>query len=258
MNRPAVVPPFQSAPTSGFSLTGSDTAITGTDVKIRSKSAVIIAGKATAEIECAGLLIEHSGTVHGKIAADTVRIKGSFEGSLSAKVVELVTKSRIQGDLTYDILEVGKEAIVGGTVQQLPSDRPDYALITEALPLEGQPSRIAADTDISGKKVLIDCASMLTIEGNVRADVKCESLVIEKGGSLTGQVTAEQFFIKGAFKGAASVTKVVIAGTARVKGNLEYDGLKIDDDATIDGTVSRRKASDVVPFPAKDAAGYGS
>ena len=75
----------------------------------------------------------------------------------------------------------------------------------------------------------IECCKTLKIHGDVEAEIRCDHLVIDEGGTLKGSVVARTAEISGALSGTASVgEKVMIRSTGSFSGNLTYGAIGIE------------------------------
>ena len=75
----------------------------------------------------------------------------------------------------------------------------------------------------------IECCKTLEIHGEVEAEIKCDRLVIDEGGTLKGSVVARTAEISGALSGTARIReKVMIRSMGSFSGNLTYGAIRIE------------------------------
>ena len=75
----------------------------------------------------------------------------------------------------------------------------------------------------------IECCKTLEVNGEVEAEIECDRLIINEGGTLKGSVTAKAAEISGSLSGIARVEeKMIIRSTGRFSGNLTYGGIRIE------------------------------
>ena len=75
----------------------------------------------------------------------------------------------------------------------------------------------------------IECCKTLEIHGDVEAEIKCDRLVIDEGGTLKGSVVARTAEISGALSGTARIReKVMIRSMGSFSGNLTYGAIRIE------------------------------
>ncbi|HKX79733.1 MAG TPA: polymer-forming cytoskeletal protein [Novosphingobium sp.] len=96
-----------------FSLLGADTAVTG---DIVASSDLHLDGKVDGDIACAGLVQGEASTITGTVTADTARLAGTIEGSITARELIILKTARIHGDVHYDSLTIEQGALVDGTL----------------------------------------------------------------------------------------------------------------------------------------------
>jgi len=110
-----------------------------------------------------------------------------------------------------------------------------------------EPSHL--DPDSTPSQSFIDAS--LTIvgdlhsEGNVQVDgricgnVRCAQLIVSSDAAITGTVLAEQAVVRGCITGTIRASMVILQETARVKSDIAYAQLIIDDGAAFEGSVRR-------------------
>ena len=94
----APAPLRPTGPDAGKSVLGSDLRITG---DVTSTGIVEIHGVIDGNISARGLVIGPEGAVKGTVSAETVEIKGRFEGRASTESFTLRSSANVQADVTY-------------------------------------------------------------------------------------------------------------------------------------------------------------
>ena len=88
----------------------------------------------------------------------------------------------------------------------------------------------------SGSKIegRITSPNTISVSGLVKGELNASEVVIEKEGSVNGSIFAEHLIIIGNFEGEGFANKITIASSGRVKGDLSYKRVAIDDGAILD------------------------
>lgn len=98
-------------------------------------------------------------------------------------------------------------------------------------------SVLGGDTTISGN---IKASTDLHVDGRVEGDIACSALVQGDGSEVIGAITAESARIAGHVEGSVTAREVVIMKTARIRGDIVYDTLTIEQGAQLDGRLTPR------------------
>ncbi len=104
-----------------------------------------------------------------------------------------------------------------------------------------QQSIISSDLIIKGDLI---CTGDLQIDGRVDGDITCRTLTLGAEPVINSKVTADTVRICGSFSGEVRARKVVLASTAKVKGDIYYETLEIQTGAVFEGYVGRHDAED--------------
>lgn len=96
---------------STFSVLGADLTITG---DIAASADLHIDGSVTGDIACASLVQGETSSVTGAITAETARLAGTVDGSITARELVILKTARITGDVFYDALTIEQGAQVEG------------------------------------------------------------------------------------------------------------------------------------------------
>ncbi|HIJ38097.1 MAG TPA: polymer-forming cytoskeletal protein [Rhodospirillaceae bacterium] len=81
------------------------------------------------------------------------------------------------------------------------------------------------------------------LAGKVIGTIRCQKLVVLKGGRLTGLMVAEQASLQGTIEGQVSGCSLDIGGTAEIKGDIFCDRLSLQRGAKCSGKINRREAA---------------
>lgn len=109
-------------------------------------------------------------------------------------------------------------------------------------------STIGTDLTILGEKITIISKHLLHIDGDVRADINGNKVLIGQEGSVIGTITAETVEIHGGLRGAVKAQSVSLQATAQVEGDIHHNTLAIAEGAEFDGSVRRPKdPADIKP-----------
>ena len=100
-----------SKSSSTFSVLGSDIAIKG---DIRASADLHIDGSVEGDITCASLVQGESSHIAGGIKAESARLAGTVNGSISARELVILRTAKITGDVHYDTLTIEQGAQVEG------------------------------------------------------------------------------------------------------------------------------------------------
>ena len=84
-----------------------------------------VEGEIKGDVTCAQLSIGNKGRVNGAVVAEEVVISGRFEGTISAGSVNLKPSSHVDGDITYNSLEIEHGAHYEGTSKRTEKPIPE-------------------------------------------------------------------------------------------------------------------------------------
>ena len=88
--------------------------------------------------------------------------------------------------------------------------------------------RLVIGSGVSLKGNIERCKT-LEVHGDVEAEIECDRLVIDEGGTLKGSVVARTAEISGALSGTARVQeKVMIRSAGHFSGKLSYGAIRIE------------------------------
>lgn len=96
---------------STFSVIGADVTIKG---DISASVDLHVDGTIEGDIQCASLVQGESSTISGGVTAETARLSGKVEGSITARELVILKSAQINGDVHYDALTIEQGAQVDG------------------------------------------------------------------------------------------------------------------------------------------------
>jgi cytoskeletal protein CcmA (bactofilin family) len=96
-------------------------------------------------------------------------------------------------------------------------------------------SIIGSDLSIEGQGITIRCQGLLTVNGEIQADVHSRQLEVGREAMVNGSVSAENVEVRGRVKGAIHGARVVLHETAEVDGDIHSQFLTIQQGASFDG-----------------------
>ncbi|MDE6250299.1 MAG: polymer-forming cytoskeletal protein [Alphaproteobacteria bacterium] len=100
------------------------------------------------------------------------------------------------------------------------------------------PTVIGAGCKLTGN---IKTDHTVQIHGNIVGDVTADTVVIGRGGSVTGKVIANNLFLHGTLDGPATVNTANMFSEAQMTGVLAYRTLNITGNTGLECKLSKRK-----------------
>lgn len=94
------------------------------------------------------------------------------------------------------------------------------------------PSIIASDVSIEGN---FTTEGELQLDGHIKGDLICGSLVMGDRGSVVGRIAAESVTIRGKVNGEISSKTVRLEATAHVDGDVFHESMSVEAGARITG-----------------------
>ncbi|MFM6972815.1 MAG: polymer-forming cytoskeletal protein [Alphaproteobacteria bacterium] len=94
------------------------------------------------------------------------------------------------------------------------------------------PTIISKDLKIQGE---LYSGGIIEIQGAINGTINGNSVILREDGTVTGAVFAENFNIRGRFEGNIKAKFISISSKAKVRGEVEYETLSVEDGANIDG-----------------------
>ena len=96
---------------STFSVIGADVVIKG---DISATADLHVDGTIEGDIKCASLVQGESSSISGAVTAESARMAGKVNGSITARDLVILKSARIEGDVHYDALTIEQGAQVQG------------------------------------------------------------------------------------------------------------------------------------------------
>jgi cytoskeletal protein CcmA (bactofilin family) len=94
-----------------FSVLGPDVTVTG---NIAASVDLHLDGRVEGDIACATLVQGPDSHIAGSITAESAKLAGTVEGSVSARELVILASARITGDLSYESLTIEQGSRVDG------------------------------------------------------------------------------------------------------------------------------------------------
>ena len=77
--------------------------------EIKEKNEITIQGNVDGDIECKDLIVGKTGSIKGKIKADTLTVEGSIEGEINIKdLLKLMSSSYVSGKISYGSVQINQ------------------------------------------------------------------------------------------------------------------------------------------------------
>jgi len=102
-----------------------------------------------------------------------------------------------------------------------------------------QPSLIGADITITGN---LEAALALQVEGQIKGDVKCSTLLLGENAVIEGNIDAERVRVLGTVEGGIETKDLAVETTGRVAGDISYERIKIASGAVVEGSLKCKSA----------------
>lgn len=93
-------------------------------------------------------------------------------------------------------------------------------------------SVLGPDVTITGD---IEASADLHVDGTVKGDLTCSSLVQGEGSHIQGNIKAERVRLSGKVTGSITARELVILKSAMIEGDVSYETLTIEQGAAVEG-----------------------
>ncbi len=133
-----------------------------------------------------------------------------------------------------DTLQRITERSGGESPSPLAERTPSYA--RGSAPTKMVPSIIGEDLIITGN---VDSKGEIQVDGEIRGDIHCGSLLLGDKSTITGSVTAEDVVVRGKVIGSVRGLRVTLQAQSHVEGDIYHQSLAIEQGAYFEGK-SRR------------------
>jgi cytoskeletal protein CcmA (bactofilin family) len=123
-------------------------------------------------------------------------------------------------------------------------DVTDEGAIAEAKSVSviGPNITISGDIEAVGDPHLAD----LQIEGRVTGDVRCATVILTEGSSVTGSIYADRVRVSGTVDGGIQTNDLAIEATAQVAGDVQYERIRIAAGGIVQGSMKWSGAAPAV------------
>ncbi|MCM8730845.1 polymer-forming cytoskeletal protein [Hephaestia sp. GCM10023244] len=105
-----------AAKRNGFSVLGPDVTVTG---DIEADSDLHIDGIVAGDLVCASLIQTADSRITGAVRAQSARIGGTIEGSVTVDALTIEASARISGDIAYKTVTIEGGATVDGRLSRI-------------------------------------------------------------------------------------------------------------------------------------------
>jgi len=105
--------------------------------------------------------------------------------------------------------------------------------------MAGSFSVLGPDTAIRGD---ISASADLHVDGKVEGDIACAGFVQGETSEITGNISADTARFAGTVHGTITARELVILKSARIRGDVNYDALTIEQGAQVEGRLTPRAA----------------
>lgn len=105
-----------------FSVIGPDMLITG---NVSASADLHVDGRIEGDVQCATLVQGTNSHISGAVRAESARLAGAVEGSVSVRQLTVERAARIMGDVEYDIIAIETGASINGRLTHGTADQAD-------------------------------------------------------------------------------------------------------------------------------------
>ena len=143
-------PAPQPLPASGgkrgsFSVIGPDMVITG---NLAATADLHIDGRVDGDVNCANLVQGNDSRIKGAVRAESARLGGSIEGSVSVRQLVIERAARITGDVEYESIAIETGASIDGRLKHVAADAGARAFDRTPAPAAApEPMRVVGSND---------------------------------------------------------------------------------------------------------------
>ncbi len=98
--------PIKTIKTNSSLIIGEGATIKG---EIIEENEITVNGSVDGDIQCKNLIVGKTGSIKGKIKADTLYVEGSIEGEINVKeLLKLMSSSYVSGKMSYGSLQINE------------------------------------------------------------------------------------------------------------------------------------------------------
>lgn len=98
----------------------------------------------------------------------------------------------------------------------------------------------------------VSAAGMVEVNGSVKGDIDCSSLLVSKSGCVKGKVAADSVVVAGVVDGPVICSRLHLKSGARVIGDIQYDTLIVDQGGHFAGRSLEKVQSKTEQQPKKE------
>lgn len=102
-----------------FSVIGPDIVITG---NVAATADLHIDGRIDGDVQCGNLIQGADGRIKGAVVAESARLAGTIEGSVSVRQLTIERAARITGDVEYETIAIETGASIDGRLKHVAAD----------------------------------------------------------------------------------------------------------------------------------------
>ncbi|WP_353205095.1 polymer-forming cytoskeletal protein [Sphingomonas sp.] len=102
-----------------FSVIGADMVITG---NVAATADLHIDGRVEGDIACGNFVQGNDSYIKGAVRAESARLGGSIEGSVSVRQLTIERAARITGDVEYESIAIETGASIDGRLKHIAAD----------------------------------------------------------------------------------------------------------------------------------------
>lgn len=116
------LPPAPAAPAGKrgmFSVLGADVVVTG---NVRATADLHIDGRVDGDVNCGSLVQGTESRIAGNVRAETARLAGAIEGTVSVRQLTVERAARITGDVEYENIAIENGASIDGRLKHIAPD----------------------------------------------------------------------------------------------------------------------------------------
>ena len=139
---PPPQPQSQAGKRGMFSVLGTDVVVTG---NIAATADLHIDGRVDGDVNCGSLVQGSESRIHGSVKAESARLAGAIEGSVSVRQLTIERAARITGDVEYETIAIENGASIDGRLKHVavdagsrsferpaPTSTPDITLVSSS------------------------------------------------------------------------------------------------------------------------------
>lgn len=102
-----------------FSVIGPDVTVTG---NIAATADLHIDGRVDGDVNCSSLVQGTESRIQGSVKAETARLAGTIEGTVSVRQLTIERAARITGDVEYETIAIENGASIDGRLKHIAAD----------------------------------------------------------------------------------------------------------------------------------------